>query len=318
MKDADAWFKEGLHHIGMSYSADSHSELLGDLESALAAFDQALALQPDHADSLAEKAIALARLDRHEEAAAAFAQAIGQSPENAQLRLLRARSLNRLGRHEEALVASDEVLARRAEDVEALYLRALALDALGRNEAALEAWDCFLQQPDPRSLHVHPGRARLARATALARAGRHAEALAGFLESIRDGECFRAERDFHAALGTVDAAREAYAAYLASKATDPLAWIRAGQTYLRAGLVAQSLKAYETATRVAPGNADAWWGVAEAMARAGRREESIAMFDQALRLAPDYLGVKARRQVVLREMALARDADDSKRPGARR
>jgi len=317
MKDADSWFQEGMHHIEMSYHADYHSELVGDLESALAAFDQALALQPAHADSLAERAVALARLDRHEEAIAAFAQAIRQRPENAELRLLRARSLNRLGRHEEALVACDEVLVRRAEDAEALYLRALALDALGRNDAALETWDRFLQRPDPRSFYVNRTRARLARAAGLAKAGRHAEAVAGVLEVIRDDEGFSAERDLHAVLRTIDAAREAYASYLASKADDALAWIRAGQTYIRAGLVAESQKAYETATRVAPANADAWWGVAEAMAGAGRRAESIAMFDEALRLKPGYLGVKARREVVLREIALAKDADDSKRPGAR-
>jgi tetratricopeptide (TPR) repeat protein len=317
MKDADAWFQQGMHHVGMSFSADYRSELIGDLEDALAAFDHALAAQPEHVEALEQRAITLARLDRHDEAVDAFARVIRLRPQQTELWLLSARSLSALSRHHEALAACNEVLARRAHDAEALYLRATALDALDRGQEALGAWETFLREPDNRSLYVHRGRAQLARAAGLAKAGRHADAVAAYREILEQAP-IGPNDDFPQALQSVEAAREAYAAFLAARANEPANWLRAGQAFMRAGRVEDAHHAYATAARLAPQDADAWWGLAEALVRAGRREESIAMFDEALRAKPGYLGPQARRKAVLREIARARDADDSKRPSVHR
>ena len=51
MKDADAWFAEGMKDIELSWHADYQSELKGDLEDAITDFDEALALEPEHADA---------------------------------------------------------------------------------------------------------------------------------------------------------------------------------------------------------------------------------------------------------------------------
>jgi hypothetical protein len=80
MSDADTCFDEGMKHIGLSRHADYHSEYVGDLESAVACFERALALNADHAAAWSEKGTALAILGRHEEAAAALAEAIRLRP----------------------------------------------------------------------------------------------------------------------------------------------------------------------------------------------------------------------------------------------
>ena len=188
MKDADACFNEGMKHIDLSWHADYHSEVVGDLEAAIGEFDRALALQPDHAEAWMQKGIALARLGQHEKAATALAEAIRLRPDDPELWLQSAGSLHDLQRHEEALTACDETLRRRPDDADALFLRAETLDALGRHADALSAWDEVLQRGDLRTFNFHSHtfrmmgpdgrrqRAQLARAANLAKLGRKTDA----------------------------------------------------------------------------------------------------------------------------------------------
>jgi tetratricopeptide (TPR) repeat protein len=155
MDDADACFKEGIKHVDLSWHADYHSEVVGDLEAAIGEFDRALALQPDHADAWIQKGIALARLGHHETAAAALAEAIRLRPDDPELWLQKAGSLHELQRHADALAACDEALCRRPEDADALFLRAETLDALGRHAEALSAWDQVLRRGDLRTFNFH-------------------------------------------------------------------------------------------------------------------------------------------------------------------
>ena len=46
MKTAAEWFKEGEAALALSRTADHHSEFREDLESAVGAFEQTLALDP--------------------------------------------------------------------------------------------------------------------------------------------------------------------------------------------------------------------------------------------------------------------------------
>lgn len=109
MKSADDCFNDGMEDIKLSWHADYQSELVGDLESAIADFDQALALQSDHVEALIQKGLALARLGRHDEAENALGQAIQLKSDDPELWLQHSKSLAGLGRHEEALTACDEV-----------------------------------------------------------------------------------------------------------------------------------------------------------------------------------------------------------------
>ena len=191
MKDADACFKEGMKHIDLSWHADYHSEVVGDLEAAIGEFDQALALQPDHADAWIQKGLALARLGQHETAADALAEAIRLRPDDPELWLQTASSLRDLQRLPEALTACDEALRLRPGDADALFLRAEMLDALGLHAEALSAWDEVLQRGDLRTFSFHSRtfrmmgpdgrrrRAQLARAANLEKLGQVASSKRG-------------------------------------------------------------------------------------------------------------------------------------------
>ncbi|MDP1821693.1 MAG: tetratricopeptide repeat protein [Archangium sp.] len=184
MKTTAQLFEQGMAAISLSHHADYHSEFVGDLQDAVAAFDQVLALEPTHLRALQERGFALALLDEHERALDSFVAAVCLAPADAELRLAVAQSLLKLERPEAALASLDEVLRLRPGDPEALFRRASALTALGRDAAAVAAWDEVLALPDNRSLNLH-GRtmrvltgdfrrdqAKAARALALGRLGR--------------------------------------------------------------------------------------------------------------------------------------------------
>src|SRR5688572_9202382 len=103
MKSAAQWFEDGLAALELSRSADSHSEYVGDLESALAAFDRTIALDPSHPHAAAHRGLALARLGRHAEAVDALAAALDLTPSDADLLLAQAQSLQQIGALDDAL-----------------------------------------------------------------------------------------------------------------------------------------------------------------------------------------------------------------------
>lgn len=326
MTDADACFEEGMKHIGLSRHADYHSEYVGDLEDAIACFDRALALTPDHAEALSEKGKALATLGRHAEAAEALAEAVRLRPGVAELWLERAGSLCRVGRCEEALAACDTALQLRPGDAEAMFLRAESLAALKRDSEALTAWDDVLGLGDLRTMNFH-GRsvralsadfrrlkAAVARAGVLARLERRDEAVDAFRGLLDEGVMREAIASdaFIAALATHEAARTAYHAHIQVQRDDPQVWRNAGSHFISAGRSADALAAYEQAIRLEPDSPDGWFGKAESLVQAGRRVEAIAAYREALRVNPGYTPASARLERVQKEIGRAQS--DSRAP----
>lgn len=295
MKSAADWFEEGLAAIALSRSADYQSELMDDLRRAVAAFEHALALDPKLPQAQHQRGLALAHLDQHEAALDAFVAAISLAPEDADLRLAVARSLVAAGQTEAALAAFDEVLRLRPGDEVALFGRASALASLGRDALALAAWDEVLGRREP--FHGR-GRARLARAIALAHLGR-AEALGAFRELFDDEPIQLGGSGAPAALRTLEAARAAYRAHVEAHAEDLNGWRRAGQMWGSAGRTVEAIAAWEELLRRAPGDAQAWFGLAEAQVQAGQLEDAVAAYRRSLELWPGFLGASARLRVVL-------------------
>lgn len=306
MKDAEAWFQDGMKHVELSWHADYQSELTGDLEDAVAAFECAISLSPEHAAAWAQKGYALSRLGRYEDAEAALAEAVRLSPDNAGLRLERGHALARLERHDEALDCYDQALARKPEDADSWFLKAYTLEALGRDAEALTAWDQYLRRHEDQRLSFLVGldsglRAELRRAGVLARLGRRDDALTAYRAAFEGADRLEgplAPPVFHDALRNVEEARAAYAERLESRRDDPNTWRGAGQAFLYAERSQESLEAWDTMIRLVPNEPAAWTGKAEALVQAGRVSEAIAAYEQALRIQPGYQPAAIRLRVV--------------------
>jgi tetratricopeptide (TPR) repeat protein len=97
-----------------------------------------------------------------DEALAAIDRGLALEPERAALLVDRARVLGELGRHADALAALDRALALDAGDDDAHAFQASALRQLGRLEEALAAADAALRlNPDNPSARLERGMARM-------------------------------------------------------------------------------------------------------------------------------------------------------------
>ncbi|MFL5588082.1 MAG: tetratricopeptide repeat protein [Ktedonobacteraceae bacterium] len=108
-------------------------------EEALAAFEQALRLDPNLASAYYNKGKALLDLNRPEEALAAFEQALRLDPNLTSAYHGKGAALWELKRPEEALAAFEQALRLDPNDALAYYNKGNTLERLGRNREAQRA-----------------------------------------------------------------------------------------------------------------------------------------------------------------------------------
>ena len=136
-------FFDALHLLALVQS------LLGNKETALAGYDRALALVPDHAEAHSNRGLTLHGLGRFEEALASYDRALGLLPSYAEALTNRGRTLHELGRFEEALASYDRAIVVRPLHVGMHNGRGVTLHELKRFEEALASYD--------RALALRPG-----------------------------------------------------------------------------------------------------------------------------------------------------------------
>jgi tetratricopeptide (TPR) repeat protein len=166
--DADAWFHRGLELARQ----DRYRE-------ALAAFEQAIRLNPNHVGAWLGKGTVLALLGRYQEALAAFEQAIRLDPNDSDAWLAKGLALAELGRYQEALAAFEQAIRLNPNDAETWANKGLALGELGRHQEALAAFEQAIR------LNPNDANAWLNMGVALGYLGRYQEALAAFEQAIR-------------------------------------------------------------------------------------------------------------------------------------
>lgn len=246
-------------------------ENAGRLDEALGTLETALQRAPGKAALHHNRGVLLQRLNRPAEALAAFDAALALGAADADTHYNRGNALQALGRAEEALAAYRRALAAHPQHGLALYDLArlrwrLGDDAFDEELRALET-----STPDS---PLGPG----LRGHLLARAERHAEAEAAFIEALR-----RAPQaaGFHDGLG---------------------------RTLSRQARHAEALVAHERAVTLAPADADLHAHHAAALLAAGRPEAAEEAAARACTLNPDDQHAWAQRGLAWRCMGDARAA----------
>lgn len=128
--DPDLWYARG-----------NDLTELGRDEEAVAAYDEALQLQPDFFAAWLNRGVALDRLGRYPEAIASFERALRLKPDAASLWYNRGTVLGKLGRYGEAVVSFERTLRLKANDAEAWSNRGTALVQLARYSEAIASFD---------------------------------------------------------------------------------------------------------------------------------------------------------------------------------
>ena len=151
---------------------------LGRHEEALASYDRALALDASLVQAWNNRAVALQQLGLLTEALASIDAVLGLQPGHAEAHNNRGNVLIRQQRMEAALESFERALACRPDYADALVNRARALNEMGRFEAALESLDAALE------LQAEHAEAHNNRGNVLLRLRRHGAALDSFERAL--------------------------------------------------------------------------------------------------------------------------------------
>jgi tetratricopeptide (TPR) repeat protein len=121
----------------------------GNLEGAIACWDQVLDYNPELPQAWHNRGSALAYLNRLEDAIASFSQAISLNDKDYQSWNDKGNALYNLQRWEEALLSWDRAVTIKPDYYQAWYNRGLALEHLDLFHEALESYDNAIEiQPD--------------------------------------------------------------------------------------------------------------------------------------------------------------------------
>jgi len=259
---------------------------LGRHEEALAGFDLALQLQPNHVAALHERGNVLKTMGRLDEALVSYDTALRLQPNLAPTHSCRGALLSAQGRHDDAIKAFDEALRHQPNHAEAWNNRGTALAELKRTEAALASFERAVEVA-PRYAEAHNNRAN-----ALAELGRRDEALQAYAQALQHRPNY-AEVHNNRGTALLDMARaeEALAAFEAAlQAGMDTAKLHNNRGAALAALNRQTeaIAAYEEALRRDPDYADAWFHRGNALGILKRPDEALEAFRKAHSLKPGF------------------------------
>ena len=150
----------------------------GDYQAAIADFDQALALDPRHAQTWFNRGLARGNLGRPQEALADLDQAIALDPRHARAYANRGNARADLGRWREAIADYDQALTLDPRHALAHSNRGVARANLGQHREAIADYDQALAL-DPRHAQTYVNRG-----LAHAQLGRPREAIADYDQAL--------------------------------------------------------------------------------------------------------------------------------------
>ena len=238
----------------------------GRLAEAEQTYNQILATQPGHFDSLHLLGIVFHQRGDHAQALRHIDRALEINPNNIPALNNRGIALRALKRFADALASYDRALELWPDYADALLGRGSALKELQRFEAALASYD--------RALALRPGLAEA-----------HADR----------GNVLHALERFEEALASYDRA-------LALRPDLVEAHANRGSALHALKRFEEALASHDRALALRPDYAEARFNRGNALHALKRFEEALADYERALALRPDYVEVLANRGITLHEL----------------
>jgi tetratricopeptide (TPR) repeat protein len=287
------------------YQAYSLSQL-GNKEEALAAYEEAIRLDPTDALAYNNKGNVLQALGQYEEARVAFDEAIRLDPTHADAYCNKGTVLQSLGRYEEAIVVYDEAIRLDPTNADAYSNKGSALQHLGRYEEAIVACDEAIRlDPTHANAYNHKG-------LALKDLGRYEEAIVAYDESIRFDPTFAgAYYNKGNALRKLERYEEAIVADEKTIQLDPTiasAYYNKGVTLEHLGRYEEAIVAYDQAIRLDPTYTNAYYNKGNSLRDLGQYEEAIFAYDKAIQLDPTFAAAYHGKGLMLQDLGQYKEA----------
>jgi tetratricopeptide (TPR) repeat protein len=273
----------------------------GTVDAALAWFEQALRLEPAHAQALGAQGVALHRLGRTGDALRCYEKRVAIAPEDPEAAFMCAGLLQSLSRSAEALAMYDRALVHRPDYPEALINRGALRERSGQLHEALRDFDAA------RALRPEDATIDFNRGAVLQRLGRLDAALAAYEAARRGGPdpelaCNRG--NVLQKLGRPDAALLAYDEALGLRPAYPQAHYNRAIALHALGQPQAALDAYDAALALDPTYAEAHCNRGNLLHERGAFADALAAYDAALAAKPALVPAGIGRATVL--LALGR------------
>lgn len=249
--EAQAWYYQGLQQAKN-----------GDLASAIASYDQAIALSPDAYEYWFNRGLALFHLGKLENAIASYENAIAIKPDYYKAWFNRGAGLGELERFDGALASFDKAIQLKSDYDEAWSGKALALLKLGQIPAAISCYDKATQ------LEPQDAQAWYYRGVALSENKLYAEAITSFDEALEIQPQYN------------------------------LAWFNRGLAQAQLEQWENAIISYQKALKLQPGSYELWYLRGMALDKCQRHEDAIDSYDNALALNPELYDIWIDKGVI--------------------
>jgi tetratricopeptide (TPR) repeat protein len=255
-------------------------------EQAIADFDRALELRPDHNASLGDRGEAYRLMGRHDQALSDFSGAIELDPEDTWAIASRGQAYQAMGRYEEALADFNRAIELDPELDWPIISRGQAYQAMDRYEEALADFN--------RAIELDPEQAWpiISRGQAYQAMDRYEEALADFNRAIEldpeDAWAIASRGEAYRLMGRHDQALSDFSRAIELDPEDAWAIASRGQAYQAMGRYEEALADFNRAIELHP--EDAWPIISRGQAyqAMGRYEEALADFNRVLEIDPGH------------------------------
>lgn len=290
----------------------------GDPDAAIAAFEDALRLDPAHLPALRGRAWSLVRANRRPEAIDTYRRIHATDAKD--LDALRTIAQLYAGdrRWRECLEATAELLRLRPNEAAALQLKGDALTNLGRRAEALAAYEgAAALDPEDENLSQKIEEVRvdvpglLSRALIASASGNYPQALSLF-DDILEVE----PSNVNALIGKAVAYRRSGKAQeglncldlvLGVQPNNASALLNRGNILLEEGDPESALESFDRLTQLYPNDEEAWAAQGEVLVKMGRDDDAQRAFTEALKLSPGDEGIQ--RRILDLEAAKVVDSD---------
>jgi len=258
---------------------------LGKNEEAIQCCDKALEIEPKNAYALYNKGAALANLGKNEEAIQWYDKVLEIEPEDADVLNNKGAALANLGKNEEAIQCCDKVLEIEPEDADALYNKGAALANLGKNEEAIQWYDKVLE--------IEPKNARALnnKGLALFYLGKNEEAIQCCDKVLeiepKNADALNNKGLALANLGKYDKAIQCCDKVLEIVPKNALALYNKGLALYYLGKYDKAIQCCDKVLEIEPKNARAFYNKGLALANLGKNEEAIQWYDKVLEIEPE-------------------------------
>ncbi|MFY9622523.1 MAG: tetratricopeptide repeat protein [Pyrinomonadaceae bacterium] len=256
---------------------------LDRLEEALGAIDYALILVPDDELALTNKARILSEVDKFEQAISVYDQILQIDPNNVQILVEKGAVLCALKRPQEALEITDQALSVSPQQSQLLIRKGQLLSVLGRAEEGLRLFDQAIEQSSA-TWAINQ------KANTLFALGRHDEAFALYdtaeERQIDPGWGLAHKAHLLRYLERFEEALDLYSRALKFKPESD--WILAGkaETLYRMRDYEHTIQFWNKVIELTPDSPEPWGRRGEAYRYLGKLKKALADLDQGLKIAP--------------------------------